>query len=218
MRLFEGRKHRRWQEELSAYIDGHLVPRKQEELQRHLAECSSCQQELEELQGVVALLRRVPMVSVPRSFTLSQAPARIIWWDVRYAAPLRYSTAVVAFLLLAVVVGDLLTVQRSVVTPEAPATLELQEDEGAVAPMQAPAPTMEAIVPEGEPAPGSVPAPQPAAARAAEGTPEDAPASEEPDNGDTLFFWAEVALGVLLAVVATLVAVQLWLRRRLGTG
>ena len=49
MRLFQRDRHRR--DDLSAYIDGQLDPRRQEAEEGHLAGCASCRQELEELRA-----------------------------------------------------------------------------------------------------------------------------------------------------------------------
>ncbi|MBI4340192.1 MAG: zf-HC2 domain-containing protein [Chloroflexi bacterium] len=106
MKLTKGISHARWQEDLSAYVDGRLASGRQQALGAHLSECLLCQRELAGLREVVALLRRVPQAPVPRSFTLSQAPARRPWW-LGAMLPLRYATAVAAVLLVAVITGDL---------------------------------------------------------------------------------------------------------------
>lgn len=221
MRLLKGDKHRRWQQGLSAYIDGYLEPHAQQALQRHLAECIPCQEELEALRGVVALLHRVPQVPVPRSFTLSQAPIRKMWWATRYSAPLRYATAAAALLLLAVAVGDLVTGQPPIAAPAGPAAMERRDE-------QAPEGTLDdtaltAIAPAA--LPGATPTPQPMAATALDKAEEavapmafPTPATEETRDVDTLFRWAEVALGAILAVMAALVAIQWRLSRRRRQG
>ena len=262
MRLFKANRHRRWQQDLSAYIDGRLEPRKQRALEVHLAECASCQQEMEALRGVVALLHRVREVPVPRSFALSQAPTRTMWWATLHAAPLRYATAAAALLLLAVAVGDLVTGQPTIFAPEAtPATErrgvqapEEPSDETiitaaaptsgetaipAVTPTPQPRPTAAADETEEAmrepsllttaPVPGAeetavpavTPTPQPKIVAAPEKTEEimretalPEPALEEPRTTDAFFLWAEVALGVILAVLAALVTIQWWLGRR----
>ncbi|MBI4198233.1 MAG: zf-HC2 domain-containing protein [Chloroflexi bacterium] len=97
----------RWRARLSAYIDGRLSPGERSALEAHLAGCEPCRKELAELTSVVALLRSVPQVAAPRSFTLRQAPAQHPWW-LRYEAPLRFAATATVVLLVAVVVGDLL--------------------------------------------------------------------------------------------------------------
>ena len=222
MRLFIGDKHRRWQQDLSAYLDGQLEPHKREALEGHLAQCASCQEELDALRGMVALLHRVPQAPVPRSFTLTQAPARRVWWGAGYTASLRYATATAALLLLAVAIGDLATGQPSLTVPEAPPSAERQEDqanEEAALPAAAPAA-------EGQDAFGATQAPQTMAASAPEETEEavteKAPPAPMPEvttgTTDTLLRWSEVALGALLAALAALVAIQWWLGRRARAG
>ena len=221
MRLFKANRHRRWQQDLSAYIDGRLEPRKQRALEVHLAECAACQQELESLRGVIALLHRVREVPVPRSFALSQAPTRTMWWATLHAAPLRYATAAAALLLLAVAVGDLVTGQPTIFGPEAtPAT----ERRGVQAPEE---PSDETIFTAAAPATGETavpavtPTPQPKIVAAPEKTEEamretalPEPAPEEPRTTDVFFLWAGVALAVILALLAALVTIQWWLGRR----
>ena len=121
MWFFNIDRHRRWQEKLSAYIDERLDPSERQELTRHLAECSSCQEELESLRAMVALLRQMPQVPIPRSFRLTEAPLpRTLPWSVRYVAPLRYATAAAAVLFLVVALGDVLLPPSSVRAPRAP--------------------------------------------------------------------------------------------------
>ncbi len=107
-------KHQRWADDLSAYLDDQLSPSARDALEAHLTSCASCHEDLESLRNLTSLLHRVPQMPVPRSYTLSEAPAKRLAWSVRYAAPLRYSTAVASLLLLAVVMGDLFTGLESV--------------------------------------------------------------------------------------------------------
>jgi anti-sigma factor RsiW len=57
-------------EQLSAFLDKQLTPQEQAFFDAHLQACSQCQQALAELRRTVALLRAMPRVDVPRSFTL----------------------------------------------------------------------------------------------------------------------------------------------------
>ena len=59
---------------LSEYLDGMLPPRRQGQVERHLASCESCQAELDSLRITVSLLQRVPQVEPSRSFVFA-APA-----------------------------------------------------------------------------------------------------------------------------------------------
>ncbi|PWB69736.1 MAG: hypothetical protein C3F07_18670 [Anaerolineales bacterium] len=45
---------------LNAYLDGELSGRRLHQVEEHLAECETCQSELESLQGLSALLQEVP--------------------------------------------------------------------------------------------------------------------------------------------------------------
>src|SRR4030042_1033161 len=68
-------RHRRFRDQLSAYIDGALDPAAARRLEAHLGECEGCWAELEQLRSTVAALRELPEAQVPRSFALS--PERV---------------------------------------------------------------------------------------------------------------------------------------------
>ena len=90
---------------LSPYIDGQLSPSEMERIERHIEECNACRRELDSLRAVVSLLHRVPMVALPRSFTIAvKAPRR---HPVELRA-LRVATAVAVLLLAFVFTGDAL--------------------------------------------------------------------------------------------------------------
>ena len=90
---------------LSPYIDGQLSPSEMERIERHIEECDACRRELESLRAVVSLLHRVPMVALPRSFTIAaRAPRR---YPVALRA-LRVATAVAVLLLAFIFTGDAL--------------------------------------------------------------------------------------------------------------
>ncbi len=61
-------------EQRSAFLDKQLSSQEQAIVDAHLRDCQQCQQALAELRQTVAILRALPQVEVPRSFTL---PARI---------------------------------------------------------------------------------------------------------------------------------------------
>jgi anti-sigma factor RsiW len=61
-------------EQRSAFLDKQLSSQEQAIVDAHLRDCQQCQQALADLRQTVALLRTLPQVEVPRSFTL---PARI---------------------------------------------------------------------------------------------------------------------------------------------
>ncbi|MDH7484903.1 MAG: zf-HC2 domain-containing protein [Anaerolineae bacterium] len=98
-------------EHLSAYLDGQVTAQERLQVEQHLAACAACAHELETLRYTTQLLRTVPPVSVPRAFTLAEAEVgraavrRQITW---LARTLQGTAALVAALLLAVLVGDIL--------------------------------------------------------------------------------------------------------------
>ncbi len=55
------------QELLTGYIDGELAPAEREALEKHLPECGSCRQELEELRDLVGMVKGLPVHPVPAS-------------------------------------------------------------------------------------------------------------------------------------------------------
>ncbi|MEE8443188.1 MAG: zf-HC2 domain-containing protein [Dehalococcoidia bacterium] len=220
MRLLKGDKHQRWQQDLSPYIDGYLESHKQKALEEHLAQCASCQQELEGLRAVTSLLHRVPQVPVPRSFVLTQAPAPRMAWGIRYTAPLRYATAAAALLLMAVAVGDLVTGQLPITAQEGIPSMEQSKGQATDEPSEEMftdvAPTEEGVAPTRDmPAPEPMAAPAPGdAEEVLEETTPITPTLEESSDRNTLYRWVEIALGAILAVMATMVVIQWRLTRR----
>ena len=97
-------------EELSLLIDGMLDERTSRRVQTHLQQCDACHQRYEELRQTVVLLHKVPRVSVPRAFTLTEADVTGRARQRGRALPwMRWATALVAAMLVAVVGLDLLT-------------------------------------------------------------------------------------------------------------
>ena len=103
-RLFKKTECEKIQEILSEYIDKRLAVAEEERVEAHLRECQTCRAELESLQATVNLLHRVPLVPVPRSFTLAKAEPvqRPVVFNV-----LRAATAVAALALAVLFLGDL---------------------------------------------------------------------------------------------------------------
>jgi len=103
---FKRSEHERVEELLSAYIDGELSIEEATLVEKHLRLCSACTQELETLRQTVNLVRQLPAVSPPRSFTISHlvVPKRPWAWGYVY---LRGATALAAFLLIVLLAGDL---------------------------------------------------------------------------------------------------------------
>ncbi len=75
---FLGRKkdmsHERVRELLSVYLDSQLPVDQRTLLEHHLQQCGECSQELVALRTTRQLLRNLPPVRLPRSFTLEAAP------------------------------------------------------------------------------------------------------------------------------------------------
>jgi hypothetical protein len=122
-------EHQQVKEMLSAYLDGELSPKEQARVEKHLAQCADCAQNLHTLRQTVALLRGLPLVAVPRSFAIRPAevarrpsvvPAR------RTYAYLRAATVLATVLLAVVLAGDaFLTGLAPYLTPaRAPAVIE----------------------------------------------------------------------------------------------
>jgi len=92
-------EHQRVEEMLSAYIDRELSASEVELVERHLKECAACARNLETLRATVELVRQLPRVPAPRSFTITPAvqPLRFqMRWGYAY---LRGATALAALLL-----------------------------------------------------------------------------------------------------------------------
>lgn len=88
---------------VSEYVDGRLRPEERDGVEQHLAACPGCRAELESLRATVALLRGLPRAVPARHFVV--VPARPL--PGRRSLPaLRYATAAVVVLLVAVVAGD----------------------------------------------------------------------------------------------------------------
>jgi len=102
--------HRFTQKNLSAYLDGRLTASERERVERHVAACSRCQEELATLRSTVELLHEVPSVPLPRSFALSASAEeereRYRFWRRMHTA-LRTATAVVSLLLVLLLSSDL---------------------------------------------------------------------------------------------------------------
>jgi anti-sigma factor RsiW len=69
MRLPIFNRHPR--DEMSAYLDGELIPLRIEAMQVHLASCQSCRAELASLRELKADLAALPELPAPRSFALT---------------------------------------------------------------------------------------------------------------------------------------------------
>lgn len=219
-------RHRRWQDQLSAYLDGALSARARRQVEAHLAVCQACQQGLAQLQATVQVLRALPPMAVPRSFALpagvaAAGPPNPLATRAYRAS--RVAAAGVAVALALVITLDLLGVAT--------------REEGGGAPttqLAAPATTAMAPLPKGTPAPATAdqaesqarqaaPAatPSPAAPGAAEEAPKATvaappqpavtPAPKAASGGEAPLRGAEIGLAVMLVV---LVGSAVTLRRR----
>ena len=98
--------HHKIREDLSAYVDGEVTEAERHQVERHLETCADCRAEADSLRSLVGLLRRMPEIEPPRSFTLAEAPAPVrgmpaLQWALRTTA---LSTA---FVLVVVFSADL---------------------------------------------------------------------------------------------------------------
>lgn len=91
---------------LSPYIDEQLNPADKERVESHLEGCQACLGELESLRSTVKLLRRVAMVTPPRSFAVAEAAPKLQPAYARSFRAFRAATAVAALLLVFTFAGD----------------------------------------------------------------------------------------------------------------
>ncbi|MFC1973972.1 zf-HC2 domain-containing protein [Chloroflexota bacterium] len=98
---------RKVQNKLSAYIDGILNTNNKSSVEQHLKECEICHRELESLKITVQLIRRMPQMSVPRSFAVADIePIRVNTTAVASPRWLRPATVFATFVLMALLLGD----------------------------------------------------------------------------------------------------------------
>ena len=101
-------EHQYFEERLSAYLDGELLPQEREAVKRHLSPCQACQWDLDSLSKTVQWTRELPTVPVPRIFTIQvpATPRRAERRGWSFVPALQAATAVVALLLFFAVTGD----------------------------------------------------------------------------------------------------------------
>jgi|GEM_PF-5413393 len=87
---------------LSPYLDGRLTPSEMAQVRAHLEACPTCADELRSLRETVVLLRSLPVLPVPRQFTLAVLPAPVFS---RWFFFLRAATAGIATCLIAVLIS-----------------------------------------------------------------------------------------------------------------
>ncbi len=171
-RLFKS-EHQRIAGMLSAYLDGELSPKEQSRVEKHLAQCADCAQNLHTLRQTVALLGQLSPVAVPRSFAIRPQVARRpgFFQTRRTYVYLRAATALATVLFAVVLAGDVFltglapslaparvpeVIEREVLVEKAVAETVVVEKEVVVeAPIEAP-------VVESESAYAATPSPAPA--------------------------------------------------------
>lgn len=134
-----GGPHGRAVDNLSAYLDDQLPPAERAEIEVHLADCPSCQAELETLRRTVDLLRAMPQLPAPRSFTLDPSmgpprPLRLVYSRRFYT--LRQATGALAALFVAVLAMSLVAGPSAVLLPREAASSTLSS--GGAPPWTAP--------------------------------------------------------------------------------
>ncbi len=100
--------HRYFEERLSAYLDGALLPQEQDAVERHLAGCQACQWDVDTLRQTVQWTRELPTLPVPRVFTVPAPvqPERATRRRWSFLPVLQGATALIALLLFFAVAGD----------------------------------------------------------------------------------------------------------------
>jgi hypothetical protein len=127
-------EHRYFEERLSAYLDGELLPQEQDAVERHVAACQDCQWDLDTLAKTVQWTRELPTVPVPHVFTIQvpEKPQPAARWRWGLVPALQAATALVALLFFFTVAGDVLlggfrlagAPEATVMEQEAPAAVE----------------------------------------------------------------------------------------------
>ena len=98
--------HHKIRESLSSYVDGEVTEAERLQVERHLETCADCRAEADSLRSLVGLLRRMPEIEPPRSFTLAEAPAPVRGMPALQWA-LRTTALATAFVLVVVFSADL---------------------------------------------------------------------------------------------------------------
>ena len=142
-------RHIRIRALLSSYVDGQLTTAEDRRVREHLSQCDACRREVESLTASVQLLRQLPELQVSRSFMLEAAPTPIRVTGPS-AWPMGLATAAAAFLLAALLMGDVFDLLRQtgpVQMPAAEKMVDLAPAAAVRAPEFAAAPAPMAPVP-----------------------------------------------------------------------
>lgn len=101
-------EHGYFQERLSAYLDGELVPHEHEAVKHHLETCPACQWDLDTMGQTLQWTRDLPTLTVPRVFTVpvpvEERSSRRRW---NFLPVLQGATALIAMLFVFAMAGDL---------------------------------------------------------------------------------------------------------------
>ena len=165
-------RHGKMRELLSSYIDGEVSDSERRRVERHLAECEECRQELESLRLTVSALRQLPEIQASRSFAVSEIPDPVMGGE-GWVLGVRLAASAAAIVLVGIILADVtgLAVQSDL--SGLAGRFEMADSEPIPRPA-APAPAPAAPAP----APTAAPAPAPAMAPAAPQQPADpAPAA-----------------------------------------
>lgn len=115
-----------WLPLISDYVDEIVLPAATKaRLEQHLADCSQCSADLEGLKQMVAALQSLPILAVPRSFTITPAQARLLKPRPVYRFA-QFAAAMAAAFLLFTLSLDLLGV-FSVTPPPSQATTSVEQ-------------------------------------------------------------------------------------------
>lgn len=100
----------RIEQQLSAYLDGELLPAEMEDVRLHLSGCASCEAELGDLRATKRLLSRLEPPALPQGFAPAvwrrierETARRWMWWPAWVPRPAMTLAAVALALILVAV-------------------------------------------------------------------------------------------------------------------
>lgn len=103
---------------LSAYLDGELTARERAKLEKELARNSALRTELDELRRTVQMVRSLPPLAVPRSFTLDPAVYGRVKPRRLYLYPIMRAATVLAMLVFAFLFAGSLFLGGTAMAPD----------------------------------------------------------------------------------------------------
>ncbi len=149
-------RHRRCRRLLSAYLDGEATAPERRMVAEHLSECGACTSELEEMKMTVALLRNLPDLPVPRSFTLEREPVPADGGTGLLRAA-RLATAAAGSLAAAMLVGTMAVGMLTGGADDSESAMQSSDVPAAAAPAAQPVPTARAMAAPDAPAAAAAP-------------------------------------------------------------